>query len=150
MRRILAWTRQHLRFSISALVAFILALNLVVYMNWLAKEPYVSAVFGRQSPFHDYGEEYTRVTNYRIGWPVKFLDIRKYRPDAPNPNSPFPRRWHLISWTAAAETFGVSLVLLALYTWVIHKLLLLVAPPPGKTVRREARSQKKTQTALKS
>jgi hypothetical protein len=71
MRRIFAWIRQRMRFSISALVAFILALNLVVYMNWLAKEPYVSSVFCRESPTHDFGEEYTRVTNYRLGWPVK-------------------------------------------------------------------------------
>jgi hypothetical protein len=131
--------RDLFRFNLSTLLCVVLATNLVIYMNFLTKQPYFAYVYEGPSQRVRSGENYTRVTHYQVGWPVHFLSIEKQKVGMSPAQKPiFQRTYTLISWQAAATTAAASLALIAIYTWCLARLFHLVMP-----VARTKRIQKK-------
>jgi hypothetical protein len=131
--------RNLFRFNLSTLLCMVLAINLVIYMNFLTKQPYFAYVYEGQSVRVRNGENYTRVTHYLVGWPVHFLSIEKQKVGMTPAQKPiFQRTYTLISWQSAASTAAASLALIAIYSWCLARLFRLVMPvartkrPPKK------------------
>jgi hypothetical protein len=121
--------RDLFRFNLSTLLCMVLATNLVIYMNFLTKQPYFAYVYEGPSQRVRSGENYTRVTHYQVGWPVRFLSIEKQKIGmSPTQKPVFERTYTLISWQSAASTAAASLALIAIYSWVLARLFRLVMP----------------------
>ena len=121
--------RNLFRFNLSTLLCMVLAMNLVIYVNFLTKQPYYHYVYEGPSERVRDGENYTRVTHYLVGWPVGFLSIEKHKIGTTAAKRPiFKRTYSLVTWKAFAQTAAVSVALVAIYTWCLARLFRLVMP----------------------
>lgn len=109
--------RRLLRFDLSMLICFIVAVNLAVFANWQLRT-------GTRSVLRTTNENRVVLRpSYTIGWPEPFLRLNgiqsRLQTHTSADNDPYVE---VLSWSAAVKTILVNLGLVCLTTLLLMKL----------------------------